>query len=232
MGKRSNAFAGWPANRWLGGAAACAAMLALQAPPAAAESTFASAASGAFSASARVDVRIKIAKVLFLRIGSGSAALGDSGTINSIYFNLAAADVGSGAAEPAVGSSGDLGGGAVTVRVFANGGNQVILSSATSGPLLNASSDSIAWSEIDVAAAPLSITTSGYSNGAIVHPAFHTGLAGGASPASTLLTGAAGVVRVEGKWTFSYANSNPVPAGTYGVTVAQNGRVTYTATQP
>ena len=47
----------------------------------------------------------------------------------------------------------------------------------------------------------------------------------------TTLTATNKVVRVEGKWTYSYLNTNSVAAGTYGGTVAKNGRVTYTATQ-
>ncbi len=52
-----------------------------------------------------------------------------------------------------------------------------------------------------------------------------------AAGTAATLTATNRLVRVEGKWTYSYLNSALPAAGTYGGTVAKNGRVTYTATQ-
>jgi hypothetical protein len=118
----------------------------------------------------------------------------------------------------------------VTVRVYGNGGN-VSLNSATTGPLTTGTAgETIPWSQISVTGGALAATTSGFTNAAITHPAFNTGASGGNGTAATL-TATNRLVRVEGKWTYSYLNTGIPAAGTYGGTVAKNGRVTYTATQ-
>ena len=81
-----------------------------------------------------------------------------------------------------------------------------------------------------MATAALAATTTGFTNAAITHPAFNTSAGGGAGAATTL-TAAVKVVRVEGKWTYTYLNTTVPAAGTYGGSVVKNGRVTYTATQ-
>ena len=81
-----------------------------------------------------------------------------------------------------------------------------------------------------VVPAALGATTPGWTNGAITHPPFNNGAAGGVTATPTLLTAVGKVVRQEGKWTFSYANTAAYPAGTYGGSVAKKGIVTYTAT--
>jgi hypothetical protein len=40
------------------------------------------------------------------------------------------------------------------------------------------------------------------------------------------------IVNRDAKWTYTYANSAPVAAGSYGGVGVNNGRVTYTATLP
>ena len=200
---------------------------ALLAAPAHAESSGAASV----SAAARLDFRVTVPRLLYLRVGSGTNTFKRVATVNRISFSVPAAQVGNGVPRAALASSGDLTGGAVTVRVFANHGNSVTLNSRTTGPLKSATGDNIGWNEIVAASGALVITTAGYSNGTVGHPAFNTGASGGNGAAVTL-TGTSKVVRAEGKWTFSYANSDPVAAGDYGRTVARNGRVTYTAAQP
>ena len=194
--------------------------------PAQAESTFTSPAATNSTATARLDFSIVIPQVLFLRVGTSSGNAATDGTINGIAFTVPDTNVGDGSVIAGVG--GDLGAGAVTVRVYGNGGN-ISLNSATTGPLTNATGETIPWSQISVAAAALAGTTAGFTNTAITHPAFNLGGTGGAGTATTL-TATNKVVRVEGQWTYSYLNTNAVAAGTYG-TNARNGRVTYTATQ-
>jgi hypothetical protein len=178
-------------------------------------------------ADARLDFTIVIPQVLFLRVGTSSGNTATDTTVDSIVFTVPGANVGD--ASVIAGVGGDIGAGAVTVRVYGNGGN-ISLNSAVTGPLLNAVGDTIPWSQISVATAALGATTAGFTNAAITHPAFNT-TAGGGIGTATSLTAAAKVVRVEGRWTYTYLNTNAVAAGTYGGTVVRNGRVTYTATQ-
>lgn len=192
-----------------------------------AESTFVNPATTGSTAAARLDFSIVIPQVLFLRVGTSSGNTTTDTTVDPITFTVLGANVGDGSV--IAGTGGDLTAGAVTVRVYGNGGN-ISLNSATTGPLTNATGETIPWSQVSVAAAALTTGTTGFTNAAITHPAFNTGAAGGNGTATTLAA-ANKVVRVEGKWTYTYLNANPVAAGTYGATVARNGRVTYTATQ-
>jgi hypothetical protein len=196
--------------------------------PAQAESTFTSPATTGSTATARLDFSIVIPQVLFLRVGTSAGNTSTTATIDAMTFTVPATDVGDAGA--IAGTGGDLTAGAVTVRVYGNGGN-ISLNSATTGPLTTGTAgETIPWSQISVTGAALAATTSGFTNAAITHPAFNTGASGGNGTASTL-TATNRLVRVEGKWTYSYLNANLPAAGTYGGTVAKNGRVTYTATQ-
>ena len=193
-----------------------------------AESTFINPAAAGSAATARLDFSVVIPQVLFLRVGTGSGNATTEGTVDGIAYTVGSANVGDGSVIAGVG--GDLSAGAVTVRAYGNSGN-ISLNSATTGPLTTGTAgEVIPWSQIGVTGAALTSTTSGFTNAAIAHPAFNTGAAGGAGTATTLVA-TSKVVRVEGKWTFTYLNANAVAAGTYGGTAAKNGRVTYTATQ-
>jgi len=203
-------------------------LVGLLAAPAWAESTFTNPATAGSAATARLDFSVVIPQVLFLRVGASSGNAATDGTINGITYTVPAANVGD--ASVIAGVGGDLSAGAVTVRTYGNGGN-ISLNSTTTGPLTTGTAgEVIPWSEISVAAAPLSSATTGFTNAAITHPAFNLGATGGAGTATTL-TATNKVVRVEGKWTYSYLNTNAVAAGTYGGTTGNNGRVIYTATQ-
>ncbi|NDZ14416.1 hypothetical protein C7T35_26880 [Variovorax sp. WS11] len=204
--------------------------LAAIAPLAAqAESNFVTG-TGALSASAKLDFVITIPKVLFLQVGTGTSNANNT-TVNDITFAVPAGNVGNGTA--VAGTGGDLAGGGVTVRVLGNSGT-VSLGNTVTGPLSSgtAGNPTVPWSDIVVTAGALATATTGFTNAAIVHPAFNTAAAGGASATPTTLAASGGLVRREGSWTFAYANTATLPAGTYGNTVANNGTVTYTATAP
>jgi hypothetical protein len=203
-----------------------AALAALAPLAAQAESNFVTGA-GALTAAAKLDFSITIPKVLFLQVGTGTN-FSNITTVDSIGFSVPAASVGNGTA--VAGSGGDLTNGAVTVRVRGNGGN-VTLDNSVSGPLSNGSGATVQWSEITVTPGTLASTTPGFTNAAITHPPFNTTAGGGTSATPTALAATGGMVRKEGSWTFAYANSAIVPAGTYG-TSANNGQVTYTAATP
>jgi hypothetical protein len=190
---------------------------------------------GPSTATAKLDFRITVPRVLFLQVGTGSSLAADA-TVNLIDFQVPANNVASGTAVAATTGSGDQGNGSVTVRVLANGvgtgatGN-VQLKSTTSGAMGNGvAGQTIDWDQIDVVASNVTTPTAGYSGGTINHPAFKAG--GGDSVTPVTLGGTNGVVRQEGKWTYSYKNQNVVAAGTYGGVNSNNGRVTYTATSP
>lgn len=207
-----------------------AAVLAALVPLAAqAESNFVTG-SGALSASAKLDFIITIPKVLFLQVGTGTNFTNNA-TVDNITFAVPAANVGNGTA--VAGAGGDLSAGAVTVRVLGNSGN-VSLTNATTGPLSTGvvGNPTVPWSDINVTTGALATTTAGFTNAAIAHPPFNTGVSGGASGTPTSLTATTGLVRREGSWTFAYANTATLPAGTYGNTAGNNGIVTYTATAP
>lgn len=194
-----------------------------------AESSLVAPAAANATATARVDFRITIPRVLFLRVGTGTD-YANNANVDLIDFAVPAGNVGNGAAVAATAGSGDRTNGAVTVRVLGNGGN-ITLNSATTGPLNNGAGATIGWDQIAVAAAALPATTTGFTNGAITHPTFNTGAGGGAGTA-TNLAATNGLVRQEGQWTYSYLNQNVAAAGTYGGVNTQNGRVSYTATMP
>lgn len=204
--------------------------LAAIAPLAAqAESNFVTG-SGAQSAAAKLDFKVVVPKVLFLQVGTGTN-LANNATVDSVTFDVPAGAIGNGTA--VAGTGGDLAGGGVTVRVLGNSGT-VSLTNATTGQLSSgvAGNPTVPWADIVVTAGALATTTAGYTNAAIAHPPFNDAAGGGASATATTLAASAGLVRREGSWTFAYANTATLPAGTYGDTVGNNGRVTYTATAP
>ena len=179
---------------------------------------------GALAATARLDFRITIPKVLFLRVGTGGLfGAAANGTIDLIDFTVPAANLGDGVAIAATVGSGNLGNGAVTALLRSNAG-VVTLTANTLGALGNGAGDTIPWSEIAIA------------NSALVAPAFANTFphlaalpASGAS-ANFAPAPVAKVTNVGSTWTFSYLNTNTVPAGTYGGVNVNNSRVTYTAT--
>jgi hypothetical protein len=185
-----------------------------------AESSF-QTGGGALNATAKVDFTIVIPKVLFLQVGTG-ALFANNGAVDVITFNVPALDVGNGVAVNATAASGDLGNGTVTAMVRGNGGN-VTLSASTPGALGNGLGDTIDWSQITTTAATL--------NTANVLPA--PVLVNGNSAAIPIAPVAGKIVNQDATWTYTYANSAPVAAGSYGgLVAANNGRVTYTAALP
>ncbi|MEN9537988.1 MAG: hypothetical protein RLZZ126_223 [Pseudomonadota bacterium] len=167
-----------------------------------AESDINTGAAAGLAASARLDFRVTVPRVIFLQVGTGTA-FADVTTVDTVDFTLAVADVGTGTA--VAGAAG------VTARVLGNGGNVLLTASGVAGGPTNGT-QAIAWSQF----------TPSSSSGALPHPAIGNGAAG---PATTL-TATANVVNQTATWSFSYNNTTPVAAGTY------TGRVTYTAALP
>jgi hypothetical protein len=174
---------------------------------------------GALTATARLDFRVTVPKVLFLQVGTGTALAANT-TINLIDFVIPAANVGDGSVVAATAASGDLGNGAVTARVLGNNGN-VTLTSTTVGALGNGLGDTLSFGLISTTPTVLTSAT------ALAAPA----LADGATT-STTVPATGKIVNRDARWTFSFLNSAVVPPGTYGGVNANNSRVTYTASMP
>jgi hypothetical protein len=186
-----------------------------------AESATVSSASGPLTTSARVDIRIVVPKVLFLRVGTGGLyGAAANTTIDLIDFTVPAASLGNGTAITATG--GDLTGGAVTALLRSNAGN-VTLTANTLGAIGNGAGDTIPWTQIAVASAnlatPVFANTLPHSVGLPV-----SGASANFAPAAV-----SKVTNVGSQWTYTYLNAATVPAGTYGGVNTNNGRVTYTA---
>lgn len=167
---------------------------------------------GTGGATARLDFRVVVPRVLFLGVGTGAAALANNTTIDTVTFDYSTnpAALGTGAA------AGAITGNVVPVRVLGNNG-QITLAASTTGALTNGTADTIPWSEI----------TSTSSLAALPSPAIP--LTGAGATSNVTLSSGTKVTDRSANWTFSYANSAVVAPGTYGTT---NGRVTYTAAMP
>lgn len=197
-----------------------AAFAALSPMASQAESSF-QTGTGALTATSRLDFRITVPKILYLRVGTSAAGLVTNGTVDLIDFVVPAANNGDSSVIAATVASGDLGTGSVTAKVLGNAGN-ITFTSTTSGALNNGAGDTVSFAKIAAAAAVLTSAT------ALPHPTF---VDGGTSTPLTL-TAVAKVVNQDAKWTFTYLNNSVIPAGTYGGVNTNNSRVTYTAAMP
>lgn len=200
-----------------------AAALVVAAAPmiASAESTFSSGATTPLTATARLDFKVTIPRILFLQVGTGTN-MATNGTINLIDFTVPAANVGDSSVIAASAGAGDLGNGVVTAKLIGNAGT-ISLSSATLGTLNNgAAGDTISYGQINTAATTLASAT----------PLPAPALADGATTTVSVAPASGKVVNQDAKWTYTYKNQNVVAPGTYGGVNVQNGRVTYTASMP
>lgn len=187
---------------------------------ASAESAFTTGAGSPITASAHLDFQITIPKILYLRVGTGTAMAANA-TINQIAFSVPAANVGDGSVISATAGSGDLGNGVVTAQVIGNNGT-VTFTSTTVGALGNGAGDTISYGQIATAAAANTSAT------VLAHPT----LADAATTTVTLTPASGKVINRDAKWTYTYANAAVVAPGTYGGVNTNNSRVTYTASMP
>jgi hypothetical protein len=171
------------------------------------------------NATAKLDFEVKIPRVLYLAVGTNSS-LANNATVDLVSFDLGLA------AAPVIGSGVATAAQTVAVKVIGNNG-QVTLTSTTTGQMNNGAGDVIPWTEI----------TPGTSSATIPNPGFNNGVAASNVSAAqnvTLNAGSTKLTNASANWTFAYANSagSLYAPGTYGGTVAKNGRVTYTAAMP
>lgn len=168
------------------------------------------------NATARLDFQVIIPRVLMLQVGAAGAG------IDQINFDMTATPAIVGDASLVNGTGGNLTGGVVDAKVLGNNGTVTLVATAT-GPLKTTAGDTISYSEITTTATTGTVATPTILAAPVLTDA---------ASAAVTLTPVAGVVKQNAKWTFKYKNTNVVPAGTYGGTVANNGRVTYTASMP
>ncbi|MCU0763225.1 MAG: hypothetical protein MUF76_09665 [Hydrogenophaga sp.] len=167
---------------------------------------------GAGAATANLDLRVVIPRVLFLGVGTGSGTpLATNGVVDALTFDYSTnpLDVGGGptAVAASITSTGPTAGTAsIPVRVFGNNGQVTV--TATNPAVLTSGTDTIPFSQLSVAS----------SNADFAAPAF------GGGTSLPALTGR--VTSQTANWTYTYANTTTPAFGTY------TGRVTYTATMP
>jgi hypothetical protein len=179
---------------------------------------------GPLTATAHVDFQINIPKILFLRVGTGSAynttgSLANNATVDLITFSPTVAQVGNNTAIPGVG--GDLLAGTETAAVVSNSGNVTLTSTTTA--LTDGNGDTIANTQISTTSAPNTTATT-----LPVVPLANAGVS-----APVLITAPPSkVINQDAKWTYTYLNATTPPGGTYGGVNVNGGRVLYTATMP
>lgn len=188
--------------------------------PAFAESRYTTSKNQAITVSSRLDFEVSIPRLLYLRVGAGSAFANNS-TISLIDFTVPANQMGSGLPLTASAGSGDLGNGVVTAMVMANDGD-VSLSSTTSGSLSSGTGSSIPYSEI--------LTTASALSSPLVLPA--PDLVSASTTTISISADSGQLVNRNARWTYNYKNSQVVPAGIYGGSNINNGRVVYTVSMP
>jgi hypothetical protein len=207
-----------------------AAVAVLATPLSALAESDVTSATGAMSATARLDFTVVIPRVLFLQVGTGTS-LADVTTVDSLNFTVPSATLGDGT--DVAGTGGNLTAGAVTVRVFGNAGD-IGLTATSPGALSTGGTtpSTLPWSEIIVTPGTPTTPAAGYTATAIPHPAIPATAVVGT--ATTITAPASKIIRQEGIWTFSYDNSTTYAAGTYGAggSSAATGRIVYTASIP
>jgi hypothetical protein len=165
--------------------------------PAFAESQFVTTGTPTI-ANARLNFQINVPRFLEFRVGSAGT------TVDTVVFNVAAANVGNGTAVD----------GDITVGVLLRGnGGAISLTADTTADPLNSGADAI----------PFSAITTNLDAGTINAPV----LADGASaPVVVPVSSGTRVTNRTATWSYDYANTAVVGAGTYA------GQVVYTATMP
>ncbi len=168
-----------------------------------AESDVNSGVGAGLSATADLNMRVRVPRMIFLRVGTGTN-FADNATVQRVTFAVTAANVGSGVAVAGAPAGG------IVAQVRANGGNVNFTARGVVNGLAKGTRR-IPWTEIVPTA-----------TGTLPHPAIGNGVAGAAS----VLTAVNGVVNQTATYRFNYSNSTPMEFGTY------NGQVTYTASLP
>jgi hypothetical protein len=166
-----------------------------------AESNIASGA-GALTAAAKLNFRVTIPRVLYLRVGTGTDYVANPG-VDTITFAPAATNVGTGVVVAGTSAPATP----VTVRVLSTGGAITLAATSATTGMVNGAT-TIPWTQIAGAS----------NNAGLPVPAV--------GAAASSIAAVNGVVFQNATWSFNYLNANTYAAGNY------DGVVTYTATLP
>jgi hypothetical protein len=154
-----------------------------------AESNINSGAAANLTATARLNFRVTIPRVIYLRVGTGTDFT-PSTTVDTVTFSPAAGNIGTGTAVAGAPAT-------VSVRVLSTGG-AITLGAVGSGTgLTNVGLATIPWTQI----------TGGSSNAALPNPTI--------GAAATAIAATAGVVSQTANWNFNYGNAATLAAGNY-----------------
>ncbi len=164
-------------------------------------------ATGAMSATARLDFQILVPKILYLKVGTAGAA------IDTVQFSVGLTGItvptndAVFAGPPSGAFTTTATGNAVGVNLWTNNGSATL---GCAGAALTSGSNSIALT---------AITVTNAAAGGLAHP-------GGSLACTTANRGSAGFNNLSDTWTFAYAPATLPAAGNYTT------QVTYTATNP
>jgi hypothetical protein len=172
--------------------------------PAQAESNIASGA-GALSATAKLNFRVTIPRVLYLRVGTGTD-FAPSAVVDRVLFSPAAGNIGTGTA--VAGTFEAPAASPLTVRLLSTGGAPNLSAAGSGTGLTGVGLQTIPWTQI----------TGGTTNAALPNPVI--------GAAAVPVAAVNGVASYTANWNFNYSNSTELAAGEY------NGVVTYTAALP
>lgn len=191
-----------------------ASSLLLAAPMSAqAAATFVNPAAAGGSASANVNFRVVVNKVLFLGIGTGYNAFTPNATEELIEWQVVPGLTATGLLGATAG--GDAGVGSVNVRLFGNGGSISLQAVTPATGLANGSGQFIDFADIDTVSNNATLSAPTLVNGA---------------SASVAIPGSGSgnqIVNESAIWTYSFNYvDGTLAAGTY------NGTATYTASLP
>ncbi len=154
-----------------------------------AESNISSAAAGTtITAAAKLNFRVVIPRVLYLRVGTGTDFTPNI-TVDTVTFSPLAGNIGTGTSV-----SGTPG--TVAVRVLSTGGSITLAASGSGTGLTNTGLAIIPWTQI----------TGGSDNAALANPAVG---------ATANLTAVGGIVAQSANWNFNYLNAATLAAGNY-----------------
>jgi hypothetical protein len=174
-----------------------------------------SSAPSSGDATANLEFRVVIPRVLTLQVGSASS-------VDVVEFNVGAANLGD--SSKITGVNQTTLGTTVNARLFGNNGT-VQFKVTTTGPMTmtNGGSDTIAFDQLEASSSQVGGLT------LLSHPAFANS---GDSAIVPVSGNSSNVVNAAADWTFKYLNTATKAAGSYGSDAGHNGRVLYTASNP
>jgi hypothetical protein len=154
-----------------------------------AESNINSGATANMTATAKLNFRVAIPRVIYLRVGTGTDYT-PSTTVDTVTFSPAAGNIGTGTVVAGAPAS-------VSVRVLSTGGAITLAAAGSGTGLTGAGLQTIPWTQV----------TGTSSNAALPNPVI--------GAAASNLAATNGVVLQNANWSFNYLNAATLAAGNY-----------------